>query len=112
MKGWIGIDLDGTLAHYDGWKGIEHVGEPVIPMVVRVRKMIADGEHVKIFTARVYGLSGDELTKAVQPIAKFCIDNFGHMLDVTCVKDFGMIALYDDRAYHVIPNTGTVVLPP
>ena len=21
MSGWIGVDLDGTLAHYDGWKG-------------------------------------------------------------------------------------------
>lgn len=21
-NGWIGVDLDGTLAHYDGWNGI------------------------------------------------------------------------------------------
>ncbi len=21
MSGWIGVDLDGTLAHYDGWNG-------------------------------------------------------------------------------------------
>jgi hypothetical protein len=29
--GWIGVDLDGTLAHYDGWKGIDHIGEPIKP---------------------------------------------------------------------------------
>jgi len=27
-KGWVGVDLDGTLAHYDGWKGADHIGEP------------------------------------------------------------------------------------
>ena len=27
-KGWIGVDLDGTLAHYDKWRGVEHVGDP------------------------------------------------------------------------------------
>ena len=26
MKGWIGVDLDGTLAQYDHWRGIEHIG--------------------------------------------------------------------------------------
>ena len=30
-KGWYGFDLDGTLAKYDGWKGIDHIGEPVKP---------------------------------------------------------------------------------
>ena len=35
--GWIGVDLDGTLAHYNGWKGIEHVGDPVPAMIDRVR---------------------------------------------------------------------------
>src|SRR5262245_48902352 len=27
--GWIGVDLDGTLAEYHGWKGIEHIDRPV-----------------------------------------------------------------------------------
>ena len=29
MSGWIGVDLDGTLARYDGWRGIDHIGEPM-----------------------------------------------------------------------------------
>lgn len=27
-QGWIGVDLDGTLAEYHGWKGAEHIGQP------------------------------------------------------------------------------------
>ncbi len=25
----VAVDLDGTLAHYDGWKGPEHIGKPL-----------------------------------------------------------------------------------
>ena len=52
-KGWYGFDLDGTLAKYDGWKGIDHIGEPVKPMVDLIRKMHDEGRVVKILTARV-----------------------------------------------------------
>ena len=52
-KGWYGFDLDGTLAKYDGWKGIDHIGEPVEPMVDLIRKMHDEGKIVKILTARV-----------------------------------------------------------
>ena len=52
-KGWYGFDLDGTLAKYDKWEGIDHIGEPVKPMVDLIRKMHAEGRVVKILTARV-----------------------------------------------------------
>ena len=26
-EGWYAFDLDGTLATYDTWKGIDHIGE-------------------------------------------------------------------------------------
>lgn len=51
-KGWVGVDLDGTLAHYDEFRGDDHVGEPIEPMVRRVRKMLDEGKDVRIFTAR------------------------------------------------------------
>lgn len=57
---WYGFDLDGTLAVYDKWRGIEHIGEPVKPMVEIVKKMHDEGKVVKIVTARVSPrLSGD-----------------------------------------------------
>ena len=52
-KGWYGFDLDGTLAKYDKWEGIDHIGEPVKPMVDLIRKMHDEGKVVKILTARV-----------------------------------------------------------
>jgi hypothetical protein len=53
-QGWIGVDLDGTLAHYDGWKGADHIGAPIPAMVERVKGWLAEGKTVKIFTARAY----------------------------------------------------------
>lgn len=52
-KGWYGFDLDGTLAKYDGWRGIDHIGEPIEPMVDLIKKMHDEGKVVKILTARV-----------------------------------------------------------
>ena len=51
--GWYGFDLDGTLAVYDKWEGIDHIGEPVKPMVDLIKKMHGEGKVVKILTARV-----------------------------------------------------------
>lgn len=52
-KGWYGFDLDGTLAKYDKWEGIDNIGEPVKPMVDLMKRMHAEGKVVKILTARV-----------------------------------------------------------
>jgi hypothetical protein len=116
--GWIGVDLDGTLAHYDSWRGVEHVGEPIGPMVERVKRWLAAGLDVRIFTARVDGgtvaLSmGDkngeahrDVERVVQHIHEWCDRHIGQRLPVTCKKDYGMIELWDDRAVQVEPNTG------
>ena len=96
-QGWIGVDLDGTLAHYDGeHHGDEHIGEPIEPMVRQVRKWLNEGRDVRIFTAR----------KPHPAIRKFSYENFGVILPITNVKDHKMQALYDDRAVGVRRNTG------
>lgn len=99
--GWIGVDLDGTLAHYDHWRGSDHIGEPIKPMLDRIKAWLDKGQAVKIFTARVG--YGDE---CVIPIQQWCLKHIGDVLEVTNVKDFRMIELWDDRAVQVIPNTG------
>lgn len=111
MKGWIGVDLDGTLAHYDGWKGIEHVGEPIPRMVERVKAYLDAGYQVKIFTARVCRPE-PERSQVIRAIHLWLTFNGLPELEVTNVKDFGMIRLYDDRAVQVIENTGIVVRAP
>lgn len=108
-RGWIGVDLDGTLAHYDGWKGIEHIGEPIPLMVERVKRWLAEGRAVKIFTARVIRENGSMSSEAVGYIWKWCEEHLGQRLHVTNQKDMGMQELWDDRAVCVERNTGEVL---
>jgi len=101
--GWIGVDLDGTLAYYDQWRGISHIGAPIAPMVSLVRRYLARGQEVRIFTARV----GDPGYAA--PIQAWCEKHIGRVLPITNVKDFACIMLYDDRAIQVVQNRGELV---
>lgn len=111
VSGWIGVDLDGTLAHYEGWKGIDHVGGPIPLMVDRVKAWLSAGTTVKIFTARVCGHIDDaELQETIRaPIRAWCLEHIGQELDITCTKDFAMIELWDDRCVSVKINTGLVL---
>lgn len=99
-KGWFGIDLDGCLAIYDGWRGPEHIGEPVPAMLAQVKDLVSKNERVKIFTAR----GGDP--KQCELIQSWCVKHGLPALEVTNVKDMAMITLYDDRVIQVIANTG------
>ena len=103
MSGWIGVDLDGTLAEYGGWKGADHIGSPIPLMVERVKAWLANGIEVRIFTARVWGDDRDGVAAIIQD---WCEQHIGQRLAVTCTKDYGMVELWDDRAVQVIPNTG------
>lgn len=101
-SGWIGVDLDGTLAHYKGWDGGK-IGPPVPAMLARVKAWLADGVEVRIFTARVaHDPDGDQKHR----IFLWCEQHIGQRLRVTCCKDFAMIELYDDRCVQVEANTG------
>lgn len=107
QHGWYGIDLDGTLAYYDGWKDWKHIGEPIPKMVEFVKYLLSQDYAVKIFTARVH----DEVNKAeiITLIQDWCEAAGLPRLPVTNVKDFGMIRLYDDRCVQVKINTGEFV---
>jgi hypothetical protein len=110
QEGWIGVDLDGTLAHYDGWVSIESIGDPIPAMVDRVRHWIAEGNEVRIFTARVTVHPDKRNKKSVEKIRELIQDwtekHIGHRLIVTNIKDFGLRELWDDRAVRVEENTG------
>lgn len=105
---WIGVDLDGTLAEYHGWKGIHHIGPPIPKMVDRVKRWVQSGKTVKIFTARVSGRSS-EAAEARRFIREWLLANFDAQIaqiEVTNEKDFLMLELWDDRAIQIITNTG------
>lgn len=109
-KKWIGFDLDGTLAEYNGWKGINNIGKPVKPMCDLIKKLHSEGTDVKIVTARVAPKEDkDESELARSFIEKWCEENLGFVPELTHEKDQLMETLYDDRATQVIPNTGITI---
>jgi hypothetical protein len=95
---WIGVDLDGTLAHYEAKPyNPDHVGEPIF--------------EVKIFTARASKkdwASGEayDHEAAKRVVQEWSKKHIGVALEVTCEKDYGMIELFDDRCVSVEENTG------
>lgn len=115
FNGWVGVDLDGTLATYNGWQGEDQIGEPVPQMVERVKRWLAEGIEVRIVTARCFDprmiengfhISTMSRKEALDAIKKWCILHIGQELPITCWKDYGMMELWDDRAVQVVPNTG------
>lgn len=109
MNGWIGVDLDGTLAEYHGWVSPTHIGAPIPKMINRIRYWLAAGKVVKIFTARVFAggrVNDEELGLVIMAIGDWCEEHIGQRLPITCTKDYGMVELWDDRAVQVVANTG------
>lgn len=106
-RSWIGVDLDGTLAYYSTWRGLDHIGKPIPVMVARVKHWIEKGYVVKIFTARAC-----EGEKGIAPVKKWLVENGLPELEVTNQKDFAMVELWDDRAVQVVANTGKPFLSP
>ncbi len=111
QSGWFGVDFDKTLSYYDGYKGHLVFGEPIPKMLERVKKWVADGREVRIFTARVAPqLEPDGTPRDVEAIRAAIGDwtekYVGTRLAVTNIKDHKLIELWDDRAVQVIPNTG------
>ncbi|WP_313073322.1 hypothetical protein [Melaminivora sp.] len=97
-KEWIAVDLDGTLAT----RVTNGIGAPISAMWDRVRRWRAQGFEVRIFTVRAHTAVGAAAVK------KWLSDNDLPQLEVTNVKAPGLIALWDDKAVRVQPDTGRV----
>lgn len=97
---WIGVDLDGTLAEYHGWKGPNDIGAPIPAMHNRILQWLREGRRVKIFTARA-------AQPEQVPAIRSWLDAHGmEAVEITNIKDFGMTVLWDDRTVRVTTNTG------
>ena len=108
-EAYVGVDLDATLAHYDGWHGPLHIGAPIPRMVRRVKALVARGVRVKVFTARASESDPVMRARIVKAIQDWTEEHVGFRLEVTNVKDYELVALFDDRAVQVVPNTGVRV---
>lgn len=103
-SGWIGFDLDGTLAddRHESWP---EPGPPIPEMYDRVKALIKMGIEVRIVTARA------EDSRQI-PIVKNWLRKQGlGDLEVTNEKDMDMIELWDDRAVQVERNSGKPLGP-
>lgn len=109
--GWIGVDLDGTLAvDLPGRFEPGKIGAPVPLMLARVQRWLAQGKDVRIMTARVSHDGTNErryyAQQARHAIEQWCEHHLGRKLPITNEKDFMMRELWDDRAVQVTKNTG------
>jgi hypothetical protein len=102
MNGWIGVDLDGTLARDDEGLLDGEIGSPIPAMVKRVRKWHGAGIEVRIVTAR----AGTMTDREKRTLQAWLLENIGFIPRITNSKDYQMKELWDDRAVQVIPNTG------
>jgi hypothetical protein len=107
--GWIGLDLDGTVAEYGEWEGPLHIGNPIPKMVDRVKIYLSQGYEFKIFTARVAEKDDSIREQIISTIQDWCLTHLGQCLEVTNIKDYDMLELWDDRAVQVEKNTGHFV---
>lgn len=113
----IGVDFDCTLAYYEEGDldkhGPEFTGKPIAEMVKKVKKELAKGTEVYIFTARVN--PGGEFAQAMRAtksylvIVEWCKKHLGQIVPVTHEKSWTWDEIWDDRAHQVIPNTGVFI---
>jgi RNA-binding protein YhbY len=80
MNGWIGCDLDGTLAEYNGWQGPQHIGAPIPKMLERVKRWLSEGKDVRILTARASTEDKRELHIFLEALEAWLLEHVGQTL--------------------------------
>jgi len=111
---WIGVDFDGTLAFNIPNRTDPYLlGEPIMPMVHRVRDWIGKGYTVKILTARMSQNSSTGKKRDTEKMGDllkiWSRTHIGIALECTNQKDGWMEVLWDDRAVGVITDTGSPI---
>jgi len=110
----VAIDLDGTLAHYDHWRGPEHIGAPVTEAMTICRLLHKAGIKVIVYTCRtnrtMNEISGINTAKMVRDIGAWLHEwdlGFIHVSENEG-KPFAS-AYIDDRAVYFKRNGGELV---
>jgi len=117
MKRTVCVDLDGVLAHYDGWKGIEHIGAPIEGALLFMQQL-AHTYRVVVLTTRCKEYLNSSTSPAgttdpdrrpadqLAAIVRRWLDEHGFPYDEIYVgqgKPFA-IAYIDDRAVACAPQ--------
>jgi hypothetical protein len=108
----IGVDFDGTLVkwHHKDQTGYipSRVGEPIPKMIDLIKGLMANGHEIVIFTARVHPFFKDQAEVAKKAVQEFTLEQFGAVLEVTCMKDPRMALIIDDIAVSVAKDQGII----
>jgi hypothetical protein len=111
----LAVDLDGTMAKYDHWRGVEHVGEPIKDVVDRVKEALRIGIEVWVYTARVApdmdGTFRADRDLAISTIEDWCLKHIGRALPVTSTKFREFDEFWDDKTVSVVSNQA-IGMPP
>lgn len=110
-KHHVACDLDGTLAQYTTWQGIEHIGAPVPSVLARVKWLLANGHQVSIYTSRVAGDWPEhikDLEQTRRHIERWCYQHVGRILPITAIKHGWFTEFWDDKAVGI--HSGDVSL--
>lgn len=105
----VAIDLDGVLAKYQGWRGLDHIGAPYSGAVDFVESLIADFDVV-IHTARVNpdwkDREGEDVEQLAERIYKWLRQHsFPEGVKVWTGVGKPIAAVYiDDRAIRCEPG--------
>lgn len=103
----VAIDVDGVLASYDGWRGLDHYGEPIAGAVAFTQRLREAGWKIIIHTCRMnrIGQPIPTLGQLIKPLRAF-LKQHGFAYDEIWHREGKPIAhaYVDDRAVSAEHN--------
>ena len=106
MKKSVCVDLDGVLAQYDGWKGVEIIGDPILGAREFLLKL-REKYFIVIHTTRTNSLVNKGMgERELRLIVEDWLVKNDMIFDAITVKDGKPIAVayVDDRAVMCCPQ--------
>lgn len=109
----VAVDLDGVLAKYDCWRGVNHIGDP-LPGAIEFVKALSEKARVIVHTARVNRQNAAEGDKRLLAAVvrgdevRAWLLYHGFVFDDVWVGEGKPIAAayVDDRAVACVPMDG------
>lgn len=107
MSKTIALDVDGVLAKYDGWSGVDHFGEPIEGAVEFTKKLKQMGFDIIIHTCRCSeGINKPEKGHLLGNRVRDYLDEHGFVYDHIHIEGGKPIASFyiDDNAIRCRPQ--------
>ena len=107
VRNTVCVDLDGVLAKYERWQGLDKLGAP-LPGAVAFTRHLAEVAHIVIFTTRCNeAMNRDEPAELLQERIQLWLDEHGfvyHQIYAGQGKPHAA-AYVDDRGVSCCPQT-------